>query len=83
MNKLIKHNSMDKDDGYILTKRQFIHDDYYVSDKQNKFHTASAYAYHKGTKGGGFSVGTQKQMWRASGKGIMIDGYYGVGQSDS
>ena len=77
--RLIKHGDNDKDDGYMPNKPDFFHDDYCVSGYQDLFHTPKAYGYRD--RGRGFSMGVQKRMWKASGKGIRVDGS-GTGKSD-
>jgi len=78
--RLIKHSDMDKYDGYMPNKPEFIHDDYHVSQLQENFSTPKAYGYRG--HGRGFSFGVQKKMWKASGRGIQVDGS-GIGKSDS
>jgi hypothetical protein len=78
-NRLYKSHGMDKYDAYIPPKQNFIHDDYYVSHYQECFHLSSAYASR--AKGRGWTMGVQKKMWQASGRGIMVDGS-GTGKSD-
>ena len=78
-NRLIKHGDMDKYDGYMPNKPEFFHDDYYISGHQDLFHTPKAFGYRG--RGRGFSMGVQKKMWKASGRGIKVDGS-GTGKSD-
>lgn len=78
-NRIIKHSDNDKYDGYMPNRPEFVHDDYYVSSLQELFNTPSAYGYRGRSRG--FKMGVQKIMWKASGRGIQIDGH-NIGKSD-
>ena len=77
--RLYKHNNMDKWEGCMPNKPDFVHDDYGVSGHQELFHIPNAYASR--SRGRGVSMGVQKGIWRVSGRGIQVDGT-GVGKSD-
>lgn len=74
-----KHGGLDKYDAYMPNKASWIQDNYYVSGYSSYFHLSAAYGYRD--RGNGWNMGTQKKMWKASGRGIMIDGN-SVGKSD-
>lgn len=79
-NMIYKHQSIDKDDGFVLPKEQFIHDDWRVSNYKESFHCSTAYGYR--ARGRGWTMGVQKRCWMASPRGILVDGYNNAGKSD-
>jgi hypothetical protein len=60
-------------------KPSWVQDDYNSSCYHEEFHMSVAWGY-RGVKGG-FVMGVQKKMWKASAKGIHVDSYH-VGKSD-
>jgi hypothetical protein len=81
MKKFYKGHGFDKYEAHLPVKNTFIHDDYYVSANQEKFHLATAYGYRD--QGRGWSMGVQKKMFKASGSGWIVDQDGGAtGKSD-
>jgi len=77
--KFNKASGFDKFDGYMPGKKNFIHDDYYVSCELRLFHMDNAYAYPD--RGRGFNMGIQKKMYMISPEGFAVDSSC-IGQSD-
>lgn len=75
-----KCGGLDKYDAYVPAKNQFLHDDFYVSAWKHKFHMSTAHGYYTRGKGG-WNMGTQKKLYKASPNGINVDSHY-VGKSD-
>lgn len=74
-----KTSGFEKFDGCLPARKNFVHDDYYISAEQQKFHMENAYAYPD--KGRGFNMGTQKKIYMISPLGWAVDNHY-IGQTD-
>lgn len=82
MSKIRKHTYLDKFEAYLPNKPHWVHEDYGVSGQSDShFHTSVAYGY-SGRRLRGFRFGINNKVFKASGKGIMIDSHY-IGKSDN
>lgn len=79
---LRKGHGLDKFDGYIPKRHDFLHDNYNVSYQQESFSIRSGYAWDHAGKRRGFSYGVDKKIWKASGRGINVDSQ-DIGKSDT
>lgn len=80
MSRVYKHNYLDKFEGYMPKKPQFINDNYRVSGEQNQFSLEFAYVLPL-SRGKAMSVGVQKKIHYASSQGYLIDSIY-IGKSN-
>ena len=76
----MKGGTLDKYDSHMPNKPGFMHDDYYVSAEQHKFHGRANYYYRD--RGRGTYAGVSKKEPKVSGHGIMVCSQH-MGKSDS